>query len=92
MDAYRDLQLLFLPPVDFIETGASEEEFNANINIYRGINRALTGEIDLDEAIELIEKDILYGDIDHYLDEVEKCLGIWAKKWKVNSLIWIPNN
>lgn len=90
--AYRHLIDIFLPPMDFLEAGADEEQWNANLKIYESVVCALKGEILLEEAIEEIEGAILYGDVDRYLDEVERDLGIWWNHWERNGKIYLPQS
>lgn len=91
-NAYRDLQSIFLPPTDSLEQGADDEQFGANLRIYRTINDAILGKVDLDEAIEAIEQDVLYGDMDIYLDEIERDIGIWLNRWNQGGVIWLPSH
>lgn len=89
---YRDLQALFLPPLDFIEQGAGDEEWDANLAIYGAVKLAIQGDISLDDALDIIEQNVLYNDMDRYLDEVERDLGIWWQNWNQNGMIVLPNN
>lgn len=91
-DPYRDLQNIFLVPTDMLEPGSFDEQFDANINIYNALNKALKGEADLEEILDIIEENVLYDDMDWYLDEVERDLGVWANNWSDNGMIYLPQN
>lgn len=91
LNAKRELISLFLPPMDLDEESAIDEQLESNIRIYRNINAAILGEIDLDDAIEAIENDILYEDMDIYLDEIERDLKVWFNNWEVQGILLLPN-
>lgn len=79
----------FLPPMDLLDDRSIGEQIVANRNIFNFIRSSLDNEIDIDEAIEAIEEDILYGDMDVYLDEVDRDLELIFEafdKWKMNQM------
>lgn len=93
MQHRQELLSIFMPVIDLepscdSDTKLSEE---TSVKVYKSINAAFNLEIDLDDAIDAVA-DILLYDIDDYLDEVERDLGILWNSWTKEDNLVLPFN